>query len=165
MFLAATFIFSSSQNRTIRMGTPHRAVVAHAFNPSTWEAEAGRFLSSRPAWSTKWVPGQQSGLHRETLSQKREKEWALQHCWRNEQSWLDRPIGFPWSHRSFIFPSSPLPLLFSVNTLPTLKYSDKLESPSLTSPSGILTSSQAFSKFLTSSCDFLDSYLWLPQPV
>jgi hypothetical protein len=26
------------------------AVVAHAFNPSTWEAEAGRFLSSRPAW-------------------------------------------------------------------------------------------------------------------
>jgi hypothetical protein len=28
-------------------------VVAHAFNPSTWEAEAGRFLSLRPAWSTK----------------------------------------------------------------------------------------------------------------
>jgi hypothetical protein len=26
-------------------------VVVHAFNPSTWEAEAGRFLSSRPAWS------------------------------------------------------------------------------------------------------------------
>jgi hypothetical protein len=43
------------------------AVVAHAFNPSTWEAEAGRFLSSRSAWSIKWVPGQ-PGLHRETLS-------------------------------------------------------------------------------------------------
>jgi hypothetical protein len=30
-------------------------LVAHAFNPSTWEAEAeaGGFLSSRPAWSTK----------------------------------------------------------------------------------------------------------------
>jgi hypothetical protein len=28
-------------------------VVAHAFNPSTQEAEAGGFLSSRPAWSTK----------------------------------------------------------------------------------------------------------------
>jgi hypothetical protein len=28
-------------------------VVMHAFNPSTWEAEAGGFLSSRPAWSTK----------------------------------------------------------------------------------------------------------------
>jgi major histocompatibility complex class I len=29
-----------------------QAVVAHAFNPSTWEAEEGGFLSSRPAWST-----------------------------------------------------------------------------------------------------------------
>jgi major histocompatibility complex class I len=28
------------------------AVVAHAFNPSTWEAESGVSLSSRPAWST-----------------------------------------------------------------------------------------------------------------
>jgi hypothetical protein len=45
------------------------AVVVHAFNPSTWEAEAGRFLSSRPAWSTEWVPGW-PGLHRETLSRK-----------------------------------------------------------------------------------------------
>jgi hypothetical protein len=30
-------------------------VVVHAFNPSTWEAEAGGFLSSRPAWSTEGV--------------------------------------------------------------------------------------------------------------
>jgi hypothetical protein len=42
-------------------------VVAHPFNPSTWQAEAGGFLSSRPSWST--VPGQ-PGLHRQTLSQK-----------------------------------------------------------------------------------------------
>jgi hypothetical protein len=28
-------------------------VVVHAFNPSTWEAEAVGFLSSRSAWSTK----------------------------------------------------------------------------------------------------------------
>jgi hypothetical protein len=28
------------------------AVMAHALNPSTWEAEAGGFLSLRPAWST-----------------------------------------------------------------------------------------------------------------
>jgi hypothetical protein len=27
-------------------------VMVHAFNPSTREAEAGRFLSSRLAWST-----------------------------------------------------------------------------------------------------------------
>jgi hypothetical protein len=32
--------------------TVRKAVVAHAFNPSTWEVEAGEFLSSRPAWST-----------------------------------------------------------------------------------------------------------------
>jgi hypothetical protein len=34
--------------KIIRLG-----VVAHAFNPSTQEVEAGGFLSSRPAWSTK----------------------------------------------------------------------------------------------------------------
>jgi hypothetical protein len=28
------------------------AVVVHTFNPSTWEAEAGGFLSLRQAWST-----------------------------------------------------------------------------------------------------------------
>jgi hypothetical protein len=33
----------------IKNGLWSRAVVAHAFNPSTWEAEAGGFLSSRPA--------------------------------------------------------------------------------------------------------------------
>jgi hypothetical protein len=44
-------------------------MVGHTFNPSTWEAEAGEFLSSRPAWSTSRVPGQ-PGLHRETLSRK-----------------------------------------------------------------------------------------------
>jgi hypothetical protein len=49
-------------------------VVAHAFkNPSTWEAEAGGLLSSRPAWSTKGVPGQ-PGLYRETLSREKKKK-------------------------------------------------------------------------------------------
>jgi hypothetical protein len=48
-------------------------MVAHTFNPSTQEAEAGGFLSSRPAWSTEWVPGQ-PGLHRETLSRKNKKQ-------------------------------------------------------------------------------------------
>jgi hypothetical protein len=48
------------------------AMVAHAFNPSTWEAEAGRFLSLRPAWSTEWVP-RQPRLHRETLSRKQKQ--------------------------------------------------------------------------------------------
>ena len=29
-----------------------RAVMAHIFHASTWEAEAGGFLSLRPVWST-----------------------------------------------------------------------------------------------------------------
>jgi hypothetical protein len=51
-----------------------RAVVAHAFNPSTWEAEAGGFLSSRPAWLFYRISSRQPGLHRETLSQKKKKK-------------------------------------------------------------------------------------------
>jgi hypothetical protein len=54
----------------LRLGYRELGIVVHAFNPSTREAEAGGFLSSRPAWSTKWVPGQ-PGLYRETLSQKK----------------------------------------------------------------------------------------------
>jgi hypothetical protein len=55
-------------NLELQNGINKPGVVVHAFNPSTREAEAGGFLSSRLAWSTKWVPGQ-PGLHRETLSQ------------------------------------------------------------------------------------------------
>jgi hypothetical protein len=44
-------------------------MVAHTFNTSTWETEAGGFLSLRPAGSTERVPGQ-PGLYRKTLSQK-----------------------------------------------------------------------------------------------
>jgi hypothetical protein len=36
----------------LKMRSFSRAVVMHTFDPSTWEGEAGRFLSLRPAWST-----------------------------------------------------------------------------------------------------------------
>jgi hypothetical protein len=36
----------------LRRDMTEPGVVVHAFNPSTWEAEAGGFLSSRPVWST-----------------------------------------------------------------------------------------------------------------
>jgi hypothetical protein len=39
----------------IKNGFSQPGVVVHAFNPSTWEAEAGGFL--RPVWSTERVPG------------------------------------------------------------------------------------------------------------
>jgi hypothetical protein len=65
----ASFLGSliSSSKFLKRISKP--GLVAQAFNPSTREAEAGRFLSLRPAWSTKWVPGQPE-LHTETLSRK-----------------------------------------------------------------------------------------------
>jgi hypothetical protein len=46
-------------------------VVAHPFNPSTWEPEAGRFLSSRLAWSTKF---QDSQVYREKPCLKKTKQ-------------------------------------------------------------------------------------------
>jgi hypothetical protein len=60
-FLAANIYFlqllkkiklDNCNNSSLRIVYMSQAVVAHAFNPSTWEAEAGGFLSSRPAWST-----------------------------------------------------------------------------------------------------------------
>jgi chaperonin GroEL len=39
--------------KVVRIALLSWAVVVHTFNPSTWEAEAGGFLSSRLAWSTK----------------------------------------------------------------------------------------------------------------
>jgi hypothetical protein len=55
-------------------------VVVHAFNPSTWEAEAGTVLSSRPAWFIEWVLGQ-PGLYRETLSRKTKNIFLLIYFW------------------------------------------------------------------------------------
>ena len=51
-------------------------VVVHTFNPSTQEAEAGRFLSLRPAWSTQQVP-RQPELYIETLSLKKRRKKTL----------------------------------------------------------------------------------------
>jgi hypothetical protein len=48
-------------------------VVAHAFNPSTQEAEAGRFLSSRPAWSTEFQDSQ-SYTEKPCLKKKKKKK-------------------------------------------------------------------------------------------
>jgi hypothetical protein len=44
--------------------------LAHTFNPSTREAEAGRFLSSRPAWST-----QKNPVSKKTKKKKKKKKF------------------------------------------------------------------------------------------
>jgi len=44
-------------------------VLAHTSNPRTWEAEAGRALSSRTAWSGEGAP-RQPGISRETSGRK-----------------------------------------------------------------------------------------------
>jgi hypothetical protein len=44
---------SRKGDRKSAKGREHQALVVHSFNPSTWEAETGGFLSSRPDLSTK----------------------------------------------------------------------------------------------------------------
>ena len=46
--------------------------MAYICHPSTLEAEAGGSLRSRPAWSTKWVPGH-PGLYRNPVSKNQTK--------------------------------------------------------------------------------------------
>jgi hypothetical protein len=41
------------ESSALKVCTLEPGMVTHALNPSTREAEAGGFLSSRPAWSTK----------------------------------------------------------------------------------------------------------------
>ena len=52
-----------------------QAMVAYAFNPSTWEAEAGESLrvQGQPGLQ-ELVPGQLELLQRDTLSQKRKEK-------------------------------------------------------------------------------------------
>ena len=52
-------------------------------------------VSSRPAWSTKWVP-RQAGLHREILSQKAMNEWMNEWMTTTENffgHWYVKPLG------------------------------------------------------------------------
>ena len=50
---------------------PSLQPLGNAFNPSTQEAETGRSLSLRLAWSTEQVPGE-PGIHRENVSQNKQ---------------------------------------------------------------------------------------------
>jgi hypothetical protein len=52
-------------------------MVAQTFNPSTGEAEVGRSLSSRPAWSTLGVLTSQSYIERPYLNKEKTKEISV----------------------------------------------------------------------------------------
>jgi hypothetical protein len=104
-----------------------QAVVAHAFNPSTWESEAGGFLNLRPDWSTEWVPGQLR-LYWENLSQRNCLIWSFSKYW----VFLYATVSFLnvlmfTSFSNFFFPISPLfsflPLSFSQLTCIECLYS------------------------------------------
>jgi hypothetical protein len=69
-------------------------VVAHGFNPSTREAEAGRFLSLRPAWSTKWAPGQPGLYKNPVLKMEKKKVDSTVHVY-NSCAKGQKPGCFP----------------------------------------------------------------------
>jgi hypothetical protein len=49
-------------------------MVVHTFDPSTWETEAGRFLSSRPVWSTDEFQDSQGYTEKPCLEKPRKKK-------------------------------------------------------------------------------------------
>jgi hypothetical protein len=63
------------------------------------DLEAGGFLSSRPAWSTGWVPGQ-PGLHRETLSRKTKKQNKQTKTKQTLNSWPSWVLSYSVAYRT-----------------------------------------------------------------
>jgi hypothetical protein len=53
-------------------------MVAHAFNPSTREAEAGGFLSLRPAWFTKVSSRTARAIQRNPVSKNKKQKQTKQ---------------------------------------------------------------------------------------
>ena len=106
--------FSKRPTKIPRWNGP---VVAHAFNPSTWEAEAGGSLSSRTAWSTEWVPGQ-PGLHRQTLSQQTKRKKKERKKERKKETKKQRKketkcvLIYLWISSSYVAQASPVQIFF-----------------------------------------------------
>ena len=88
--------------------------MAHVFNPSTWEAEAGRSYEVRLAWSTELVPGLPE-LHKETLFRKTKNQMKRPEMYSLnipcQQSLATKIFFFVWdSHLLFV---ANISLLFS----------------------------------------------------
>jgi hypothetical protein len=76
----------------------------HAFNPSTWEAEAGGSLSLRPAWSTdswSYIIRPKKAKKRKRKKKEREEEagrWLKYVTWLNKFTILlnEKNIGYEY---------------------------------------------------------------------
>ena len=72
------FVKTASFSMIVKTRLQSWAVVAHSFNPSTWEAEAGRFLSLRQVWSTRVSSRTAGAIQRKPVSKKQKTEKAKQ---------------------------------------------------------------------------------------
>jgi hypothetical protein len=70
----ATFLICKESPVVLEIGVYGPGVVAHTFNPSTWEAEAGEFLSSRPAWDTQRNPVSKKNTHTQERREEKRRE-------------------------------------------------------------------------------------------
>jgi hypothetical protein len=72
-------------------------MVAHTFNPSVQEVEAGRFLSLKPAWSTGWVSEQLRPHRIPALGRQRQADFwvrgqpGLQSEFQDSQNYTEKP--------------------------------------------------------------------------
>ena len=64
-------------------------MVAHAFNPSTWEAEAGGFLSSRTARATQRNPVSKNQKRKKKRERDRDRDPLFGLARATEKQWQD----------------------------------------------------------------------------
>jgi hypothetical protein len=96
--------------------------VAHDFNPSTWEAEAGRILSLRPAWSTEWVPGQPGDTEKHRLKKTNKQNKTNKRGWSKIKS-KESDLGSEHRICSLPFMASHL-YLFNFTSISTSDYAE-----------------------------------------
>jgi hypothetical protein len=91
---------SSFLNSLIKISKP--GVVAHAYNPSTWKAEAGGFLSSRPAWSTSEFQDSQGYTEKPCLENKTKQNKTNKQKTKKKKDKISKKILYK---KKYIFPT------------------------------------------------------------
>ena len=78
---------------TVKRSQRSQVVVVHTFNPSTWEAEADGFLSSRSAWSTRVSSRTARAVQRNPVFKKQKKCSLQQHIYKKTNKQIKSPKG------------------------------------------------------------------------